>query len=529
MNRTVKSLLIAYFMITLIFLAVFLYFRLPFFRYQLNEEERISIGNSDYIIAVQENNAPFSFLDETGLLQGYEIDLLQSLEDEFGFSFEYRLMDWSDALSALESDEIHGISGISLGEHLEDRVLYSHPYFTVTQSLVSSRPIEISSTSGMSDFNLIFQNQIAREAFASNNTVNDVILVEDFHHGIETLLAQDEYYLMENSIVASYYLRDLGLESSYYIHPLNNTRKSYGIAISRSEPLLAKTLSKIIRSLEAEGRFEELDHKWFGMNVERNYLTASRIQFLLVIGFIAFSLLFILYLRAKLLAVQLQKRTSDLQDLNKQLEKEEHKMKQFVSEVANTFAAAIDYRDPYTGNHNRRVARISLLLAKKLGMPKQQQFETYIGALLHDMGKVGIPDEILRKPGPLLDKEYIRMKKHPEIGKEILENINSYDTIKDIVFYRHERWDGNIYHKFSSYPGLLCGEEIPYPARIVAVADTFDAITSSRPYRKAESIEFAIKTIKECSGNQLDPKVVDAMSELSISSYSLIENIVKDI
>jgi putative nucleotidyltransferase with HDIG domain len=169
-----------------------------------------------------------------------------------------------------------------------------------------------------------------------------------------------------------------------------------------------------------------------------------------------------------------------------------------VSALAN----AIEARDPYTRGHTDRVARIALAMCVRMGWNEKQVNIARMGALLHDIGKIGVPDAILRKPGRLDNEEFALMRKHPEIGAQILQGIDALAPAIPFVIAHHERWDGK------GYPRQLKGEEIPLEGRILAIADSFDAMTSLRAYRTPLSLETAAEEIKRCAGTQFDPSLV---------------------
>jgi len=171
-------------------------------------------------------------------------------------------------------------------------------------------------------------------------------------------------------------------------------------------------------------------------------------------------------------------------------------------------AAAIDEKDPYTRGHSDRVSRYAVLLAKDLGLGSEEIRRVQVGSLLHDVGKIGIDDRILRKPTVLTEDEYRYMKQHPEKGASMLASIKNMKEINPAVRHHHERWDGG------GYPGGLRGDAIPLIARIVNVADTFDAMTTNRPYQKSMSFEKAVARLKEMSGSASDPHVVAALARL---------------
>ncbi len=168
------------------------------------------------------------------------------------------------------------------------------------------------------------------------------------------------------------------------------------------------------------------------------------------------------------------------------------------------FVAAIDAKDPYTRGHSERVAAHSRTIAKRLGLDKDLQHRVWVGALLHDVGKIGIEDRILKKGGVLTDDEFEQMKLHPVIGAEIMSRIEQLREMIPAIRWHHEAWNG------SGYPDGLVGDKAPLMARIVGVADTFDAITTNRPYQRAYETEFAVKRITELAGQRFDAKVVSA-------------------
>jgi putative nucleotidyltransferase with HDIG domain len=170
-------------------------------------------------------------------------------------------------------------------------------------------------------------------------------------------------------------------------------------------------------------------------------------------------------------------------------------------------ADAIDEKDPYTRGHSERVNHYAVLLAKQLGLEKKEIRQVHIASLFHDIGKIGIEDKILRKPAMLTDEEYTVMKQHPEKGAQILAKIKAMHDIIPGMRFHHERWDG------TGYPLGLKGEQIPVAARIVAVADAFDAMTTNRPYQKAMPFDKAIERLLELSERVYDRKVVIAFAE----------------
>ena len=177
-------------------------------------------------------------------------------------------------------------------------------------------------------------------------------------------------------------------------------------------------------------------------------------------------------------------------------------------EFVECISSALDARDPYTGDHSRRVSDTATVLAKMLGLADDEIQETRIAAHLHDIGKIGIPDSILLKPGRLDDEEWALMKQHPQIGADILSKSPSFSRISAIILHHHERYDGK------GYPRGLKGTGIPLMGRILTIADCFDAMTARRPYKQERSIDYAAGELKKNSGTQFDPELVPVFLSL---------------
>lgn len=180
-------------------------------------------------------------------------------------------------------------------------------------------------------------------------------------------------------------------------------------------------------------------------------------------------------------------------------------LKRAFHDTVRLIANAVEARDPYTAGHSERVTQVALATARELGW-KQEQIELLlIGATLHDIGKIGVSDAILRKPGPLTSAEYQQMKQHPVLGVKVLESVSVLRPVLPYILYHQEHYDGN------GYPFGLAGKEIPIEGRILAVADALDAMTSDRPYRRGASMADALAEIVRHRGSQFDPEIVDAL------------------
>lgn len=202
-------------------------------------------------------------------------------------------------------------------------------------------------------------------------------------------------------------------------------------------------------------------------------------------------------------------------DLEERLEEKTIELELVTLNAIKAIANAIEAKDAYTRGHSNRVARCSVAIASRLGVSAEELKNIKHMALLHDIGKIGVPDELLNKPMPLEDEEFAVIKKHPVIGYEILKNFNTIPNMSYGALYHHERYDGN------GYPIGLEGDEIPFPARIIAIADAYDAMSSDRAYRKALPGDVVIEEIIKGRGAQFDPKVVDVFVEMLKEGFSL--------
>ena len=206
------------------------------------------------------------------------------------------------------------------------------------------------------------------------------------------------------------------------------------------------------------------------------------------------------------------------QKRNEKLLQRQRELRTITAQAMTAIANTIDAKDTYTKGHSSRVARYSVKIAEKLGMSKDKIDNLYYTALLHDIGKIGVPDEILNKPGPLTDEEYSVMKEHPAIGGRILKVVTVIDDIKDGAAYHHERYDGR------GYNSGLEGNDIPLIARIIGVADAVDAMGSTRPYRAKRTVEYVISELENGIGKQFDPRIANIFISLLRSGEVRIDD-----
>lgn len=208
----------------------------------------------------------------------------------------------------------------------------------------------------------------------------------------------------------------------------------------------------------------------------------------------------------------IQKINEELRDKNDELEKA-------YLDTIGILRQTVEAKDPYTRGHSDRVSEFAVLIGTKMGLDEKTIHILKIGGLFHDIGKIGIPDSILLKESKLSDDEYSQIKNHPTIGAHILGNATVFQDIIPIVKYHHERYDGR------GYPSQLAGTDIPLIARITAVADAFDAMTSKRTYRDSLPMEKVISEFQRCRGTQFDPELTDVFLDILENHFDKIKEI----
>lgn len=201
---------------------------------------------------------------------------------------------------------------------------------------------------------------------------------------------------------------------------------------------------------------------------------------------------------------------------NEALQNDRNLLKKANLDSVIVLSQTIEAKDPYTRGHCLRVRNYSKAIAEKFHLPRENRIQLEFAGILHDIGKIGIAGAILNKPGKLNEAERIEIEKHPQIGANIIKNIEFFKPILPIILHHHEHYDGN------GYPKKFSGEQIPFLSRILSVADVFDAISSDRPYRKAFQLEKCLSIVNEMSGTQLDPEIVEVF--LSNKLYAINQN-----
>jgi putative nucleotidyltransferase with HDIG domain len=213
---------------------------------------------------------------------------------------------------------------------------------------------------------------------------------------------------------------------------------------------------------------------------------------------------------------QLERYAADLREVFKQERARAQELRRSYRATVRALSNAVEARDAYTGKHAERVTAYGMELARAIGLPVEDSPQMEFGFLLHDIGKVAVPDAILFKTGQLTEEEYALIALHPVVGAEILRDVDFLGEGKLVVRHHHERWDG------TGYPDGLAGESIPVAARVFSVADALDALTTDRPYRPASSFREARVEIGRSAGSQFDPTVVAAYDAIADETFEAL-------
>ena len=208
-----------------------------------------------------------------------------------------------------------------------------------------------------------------------------------------------------------------------------------------------------------------------------------------------------------------------IKEMNRELKEQKDLVEKAYLETIQMLRYTVEAKDSYTRGHSDRVSAYSVLIGEELGLYDKDLRVLKIGGLFHDVGKIGISDTILLKPGKLTDEEYRELKRHPAIGKQIIANSSIFRDLVPIIYSHHEKYDG------TGYPQKLKGDEISFLARIVSVADAFDAMTSKRSYRDKLEIDYVKDQIRQCSGSQFDPEIANAFLNILENKFEKIEEI----
>ncbi len=504
----------------------------PSLAYTLSEDEvRLLAELGELRVLADRDFPPFTYVHD-GEAVGYEIDLVRELERVLQIPIAVEQDTWSNVRERLARGEAHLISGMRITPERRLRYQFTDPYLHTVHAIVTKRGAAVRDLDALRGLTVAAQagSATAERLIREGHTVMPKATPADAY----TALAQGEVTAwVEQLWVARHIIESRDLPF-YTLTPLADTTGEYAMAVwGQADPRLRRVLNKTLQRLERHGVMDDLNVRWFGPVIERGRDYEGRIMrtlyLLLGLGALGIGLV----ASNAYLQHRVQTQTSALLTSNSALARQRERAQHMLINTARAFGVAIEVKDIYTGGHSHRVAGVAHFIAGRLELTERQMFELVLGALMHDIGKVGVPEAILTKNGSLTPAEYEYVKQHPRLGYEIMRTVEGYEAVQDIVLYHHERWDGQTTGQYPGYPGLRKGVAIPLGARIVAVADAFDAMTSERPYRRARSVSEAVALIQAEAGGQFDPEVAATLigqeAALEVIESGHLPTILKDL
>ena len=508
-SRPAKVYLYFYLVLVIVLLVVSGPSLMPNLRFRLTSNERDYLAGITVLRAVGDDSFPPLSYTSGGSPAGYEADLAKALQGLLGVEILLEQHPWTAVRQMLESGEADFVTGMRITPERESIYAFSGPYLVTSHALVQPHGSTSTSLEELRNQRIVAQagsstyERLVDEGLAVLAVSNPQAAYEMLTEGLVDAWVEHEW-------VARYYIGSKELHH-WSIQSLPDTRGEYALAFSSTtDPRLVRIVSKTIQRLRYDGTLAELDTRWFCPAMQEIAdMRQQQIRILILVVSIA-TLGSGLVLNNAYLQHRINHQTKALSHANAQLSDQQEKLRQMLLNAAKAFGTAIEVKDIYTGGHSQRVARATYAIAREMAFDESDCYILCLGALMHDIGKVGVPDYILAKVERLTPEEFKAIRLHPEIGNDILRNVEGYDKVREIVLFHHERWDGKTDKLFPAYPGVKSGDDIPLGARIVAVADAFDAMTSDRPYRLARSVEEALAVLEECNGAQFDPRVVAA-------------------
>lgn len=462
--------------------------------------------------AVGDNNyPPLVFLNQEGNPDGYDIEVLKLIEAKTKLTFTINLKLWDEAKIEVMNGKADVLIGVNKTPEREVYFDFSEPYLENHLVIfVLQNNFFIRGPGDLRDRRVgVQRGDLAEEYLKENYPAINLYYYNNQLEALEDLKKGKVDAVVGNYFTGYYWINKYGMNRQIKSigKPLLTT--SYCFAVQKGNKEVLAKLNSGIKAITLSGELKKLQDEWFGENYfwqsflnRNNHLYYFRNILGIALFLILTAWLMVIYLRH-----QVHKATSELRLANE-------KLKKAYEDTIRAFFKALEKRESKTAQHSLEVNRIAMALGQEMGLSEKDMEVLNWGTLLHDIGKLGISDQILLKPGPLTSEEYEVIKQHPQLGYEILKDIDYLKEAAKVALYHQEKYDG------SGYPFGLKGEEIPLLARICAVADALEAMIADRPYRRGRSVDEAIGEIISNAGTQFDPVVVEAL--LNIDRENLL-------
>ncbi|MCD5406265.1 MAG: transporter substrate-binding domain-containing protein [Desulfotomaculum sp.] len=477
------------------------------FPYNLTFQERAFLENIEEIRFLGDRDyPPFSYL-ENGQPAGYEANLIRFMNSKFAdlnVRVSFQQDAWTTVQQQVRAQKADVLTGMVITEPRREYFGFTKAYAEIVFSVVQNinRP-PVHLTSNLRNHKIIVQSDSASEQMLLSRGVKPFITVTDSSDAMQLLLANDHYYWVVGYPTAKATLQKNKVTDQFNITRLDIPGIDYAMAVHRDNTILLSILNKTLTSLCLDGVFSYLDSVYFGMTLNRDLNRLQKVPALLL--FLIVSGIYFSFLIITTLKVRVARAAATNQKLYQELEES-------FNATLLLAARAVDMRDVYTGFHSRNVAIYAALIAGQAGLNNNQIKQIFQAALLHDIGKIAIPDEILRKPGRLTKAEYAVIKQHPDIGVEMLhETRGSLSKLIPLVQNHHEHYDGQ------GYPNGI--EQKDLPTAIITLADALDAMTTVRPYRQVLSSSIVLDQLYLHNSKQFHPVAVKAFINLLLKRY----------
>ncbi|MGB9791520.1 MAG: HD domain-containing phosphohydrolase [Thermacetogeniaceae bacterium] len=451
-----------------------------------------------YTATGDNNYPPHVYLNSEGKPEGFDIEVLKLIGEKENVDFQITLLDWEKAKKGVVSGKYDILIGAVPTPERERYLDFSKPYMQSKYVLfVPAEQYHIHSLKDLENRRLGVQKDSYAEDYLKNYPGLNLYVYNSQPEALRALAEGRVDAVAANYYTGIYAIEKEGLEKKIKAIGDPFLIINYTFAVKEGNTHLLSIINRGIDKIQASGELEELRDRWFG----RRIILSSIISYLYsalagIAGITIFSLVLYIYLRQRI-----KRATKDLVNANR-------KIHEAYEGTIRAIVKALEKKESRTAIHSLRTNKIANAIGKALGLSREELKTLNWSTLLHDIGKLGVSEQILLKPGPLTAEEYEAVKKHCIYGYEILRDIDYLNQAAEVALYHHERYDGN------GYPFGIRDEEIPLLARICTLADAFEAMTADRPYRKAMTLEEAIEEIKRNSGTQFDPKIVEAFLKL---------------
>ena len=455
-------------------------------------EKYTAVGDNTY--------PPMVFINNSGQQDGYDIDVFALIQAQTVSRFNIVLMDWYEAKQEVATGSADILIGVVKTPERERDYDFTELYLEIRTVIFTQKDnFVIKEVPDLLNRRVGVQRGSVAEYFLSSEI--PLLAIYRYTNQKEALAALAEGKV--DAVVGNYFTGMYWMNKNDWQDSIKtvgkplSVKEEYCLGVKKGNYEMLMTLNKAILSIKATGQLQQLQDKWFGENYFHSVFIRSQrfLQILtwslgIVVLIIGIGLLFVYSLHRKVDVATIRLRES-----NKQLAN--------AYEVTiRAFYSAIEKRESGTAHHSLIVNSIALEIGREMKLSETELLHLNWGTLLHDIGKLAINDDVLLKEGQLTEAEYENIKRHPQIGYEILQDAEYLKEAAQIVLYHQERYDG------TGYPKGLIGNNIPLLARICTVADAFEAMIADRPYRKGRQWQEAVAEIVKYSGSQFDPAVV---------------------